>query len=127
MRRLFSRGTFFYCFLVFQRIIVLRIDGLKPFGRGFFAGALHRQMAEPAVRLRTVPVLDVGRNRRHVSRLQAAGRLVLFLIPALTVYADEQLTAAVLCAMDVPVVAAAGLKGYVGDKDRLFRLDQGVR
>ena len=28
--------------------------------------------------------------------------------------------------MDVPVVAEAGLKGYVGDKDRLFRLGQGV-
>ena len=27
--------------------------------------------------------------------------------------------------MDVPVVAAAGLKGYVGNKDRLFRLGQG--
>lgn len=51
----------------------------------------------------------------------------LFLIPALTVYADEQLTAAVLCAMDVPVVAAAGLKGYVGNKDRLFRLGQRLR
>ncbi len=50
----------------------------------------------------------------------------LFLIPALTVYADEQLTAAVLCAMDVPVVAEAGLKGYVGNKERLFRLGQGV-
>lgn len=50
----------------------------------------------------------------------------LFLILALTVYADEPLTAAVLCAMDVPVVAAAGLKGYVGNKDRLFRLGQGV-
>ena len=50
----------------------------------------------------------------------------LFLIPALTVYADEQLTAADLCAMDVPVVAEAGLKGYVGNKDRLFRLGQGV-
>lgn len=50
----------------------------------------------------------------------------LFLIPALTVYADEQLTAADLCAMDVPVVAEAGLKGYVGNKDRLFRLGQRV-
>ena len=51
----------------------------------------------------------------------------LFLIPALTVYADEQLTAADLCAIDVPVVAAPGLKGYVGNKDRLFRLGQGVK
>ena len=51
----------------------------------------------------------------------------LFLIPALTVYADEQLTAAALCAMDVPVVAEAGLKGYVSNKDHLFRLGQGLR
>lgn len=51
----------------------------------------------------------------------------LFLIPALTVYADAQLTAAVLCATDVLVVAEAGLKGYVGNKDRLFRLGQRLR
>lgn len=126
MQRFFSRRTFFLLLLVFQRIIMPRIDRFQPFGRGFFTGTFHRQMAEPAVRLRAVPMLDVGRNRHHVSWLQAAGRLVLFLIPALTVYADEQLTAAVLCAMDVPVVAEAGLKGYVGNKDRLFRLGQGV-
>lgn len=127
MQRFFSRRTFFLLLLFFQRIIMPRIDRFQPFGRGFFTGTFHRQMAEPAVRLRAVPMLDVGRNRHHISWLQAAGRLVLFLIPALTVYADEQPTAAVLCTMDVPVVAAAGLKGYVGNKERLFRLGQGGR
>lgn len=49
-----------------------RIDRFQPFGRGFFTGTFHRQMAEPAVRLRAVPMLDVGRNRHHVLWLQAA-------------------------------------------------------
>ena len=72
MQRFFSRRTFFLLLLVFQRIIMPRIDRFQPFGRGFFTGAFHRQMAEPAVRLRAVPMLDVGRNRHHVSWLQAA-------------------------------------------------------
>ena len=72
MQRFFSRRTFFLLLLVFQRIIMPRIDRFQPFGRGFFTGAFHCQMAEPAVRLRALPMLDVGRNRHHVSWLQAA-------------------------------------------------------
>ena len=72
MQRFFSRWSFFLLLLVFQRIIMPRIDRFQPFGRCFFTGAFHRQMAEPAVRLRAVPMLDVGRNRHHVSWLQAA-------------------------------------------------------
>ena len=34
-------------------------------------------MAEPAVRLRAVPMLDVGRNRHHVSWLQARSKVVI--------------------------------------------------
>ena len=75
MQRFFQGGRFFYYFLFFQRIIMPRIDRFQPFGRGFFTGAFHRQMAEPAVRLRAVPMLDVGRNRRHVSWLQARSKV----------------------------------------------------
>ena len=75
MQRFFSRRTFFLLFLVFQRIIMPRIDRFQPFDRGFFTGAFHRQMAEPAVRLRAVPMLDVGRNRHHVSWLQARSKV----------------------------------------------------
>lgn len=75
MQRFFSRRTFFLLLLVFQRIIMPRIDRFQPFGRGFFTGTFHRQMAEPAVRLRAVPTLDVGRNRRHVSWLQARSKV----------------------------------------------------
>ena len=75
MQRFFSRRTFFLLLLVFQRIIMPRIDRFQPFGRGFFTGTFHHQMAEPAVRLRAVPVLDVGRNRHHVSWLQARSKV----------------------------------------------------
>ena len=47
-------------------------------------------------------------------------RLSLLLIPALAGSADEDLAAAVGGVMDVPVVAAARLKGHVGQEGRTF-------
>ena len=41
-----------------------------------------------------MPVLDLRGNGHHIAGLQASGRLALLLIPALAVYADQQLTAA---------------------------------
>ena len=63
-------------------------------------------MAEPAALFGAMPVLDLRGNGHHIAGLQAPGRLALLLIPALAVYADQQLTAALLGVMDMPVVAA---------------------
>lgn len=51
-------------------------------------------MAEPAALFGAMPVLDLRGNGHHIAGLQAPVRLALLLIPALAVYADQQLTAA---------------------------------
>ena len=60
-----------------------------------------------------MPVLDVRRNHDDAALVQADRRLALFLIPAFACGAEQQLTAARSRVMDVPVVAAARLKGDV--------------
>ena len=63
-------------------------------------------MAEPAVRLGAVPVLDVCGDGDDGARGQADGCLALLLIPALTGGADQELSAAFRSVVDVPVVPA---------------------
>ena len=83
-------------------------------------------MAEPAVSLGPVPVLDLSGDGDNIAGLQAPGRLALLLIPALAVHAQQQLSAALGSVMDVPVVAAAGLEGDVGYKYRLLGVREGL-
>ena len=54
-------------------------NGLTPFVAAIFAGNFHSNVAEPAVGLGTVPVLDVGRDGDHGAGGQADGRFALFL------------------------------------------------
>ena len=63
-------------------------------------------MAEPAVGLGTVPVLDLSVDGDDIAGLQAPGRLARFLIPALAGGTQQQLSAALGGMVDVPVVAA---------------------
>ena len=49
-------------------------NGLTPFVAAIFAGNFHSNVAEPAVGLGTVPVLDVGRDGDHGAGGQADGR-----------------------------------------------------
>lgn len=80
-------------------------DGLAPFVARLLAGALDGDVAEPAVLLRAVPVLDPGRDGHHVAGVQGLRGLSRLLIPAQTVRAQQQLAAAGLRVVDVPVVA----------------------
>ena len=75
--------------------------------------ALDGEMGEPAVGGRAVPVVGVGRDLDDVAGLEPAGRFAAFLVEPLAGDADEDLTAGVA----VPVVAATGLKGNIGDGD----------
>ena len=84
-------------------------------------------MAEPAVGLGTVPVLDLSGDGDDIAGLQAPGRLARFLIPALAVHAQQQLSAAFGSVMNVPVVAAAGLKGHVGGEQAALGVGVGVQ
>ena len=81
-------------------------NGLTPFVAAIFAGNFHSNVAEPAVGLGTVPVLDVGRGGDHGAGGQADGRFALFLVPAFACGTNQQLAAALGGVVDVPVVAA---------------------
>ena len=83
-------------------------------------------MAEPAALLGTVPMLYLGGDRYDIAGLQALGRLACLLIPALAVYTDQQLTAALGGVVDMPVVPAAGFKSDVGNENGLCGIRQRI-
>ena len=91
---------------------------------------LNGDVAEPAVPLCAVPVLDIGTDRDdrtgYRTGFEADSRLPLLLIPALAGRADQELASAGRGVMDVPVVAAARLKGDVCKKDGLLRIGQRI-
>ena len=80
---------------ILQRVILCVADRLAPLVAAALAGNLNGDMAEPAVGLRTVPVLDIRRNGDDIADAQTLRGLALLLIPALAVNTDEQLSAAV--------------------------------
>ena len=102
-------------------------DGLAPFVARLLAGALDGDVAEPAVLLRVVPVLDPGRDGHDVAGVQGLRGLSRLLIPAQTVRAQQQLAAAGLRVVDVPVVAAGGGEGDVCEENGLRRVGQRVK
>ena len=84
-------------------------------------------MGEPAVCLGAVPVFYFRRDHDHGSRFEAYRGFALFLIPAASGGADEDLAAACLRVMDMPVVAAARLKCDICQSDAaLARFSQRV-
>ena len=78
-------------------------------------------MRKPAIRRSTVPVLDTHRNIYCIARVQLLCRFAPFLIVTMPGHADENLSAAVFRMMNVPVVTAAGFKGYIVNTDLLRR------
>ena len=63
-----------------------------------------------------MPVLYLRGDDDDGAGSQADSVLVRLLVPALTGGADEDLAAAALGVVDVPVVPATGLKGHVGNR-----------
>ncbi len=60
-----------------------------------------------------MPVLHAGRNIDAVPRLHLDCRLAPFLIIASACHTDQDLSAAPIRVMDMPVVPASRLKGHV--------------
>src|SRR5699024_5526378 len=77
-------------------------------------------MGEPAVGRRAVPVLDLGRDYHRIAGREGLRRLAPRLIPAAAGGAEQDLPAAFAGVVDVPVVAAARLKGDVGGRDAVL-------
>ena len=119
-------GIFSYKLQQLQRSVGFVGDGFQPFVGAALAGDLHGDMAEPAILFRTVPVLHLGGNHHHAAGGQAHGGLAGLLIPALTGGAQQKLPAALFGMMDVPVVAAARLKGHIGGEQAALGVRQGV-
>ena len=69
-----------------------------------------------------MPMLDASRNVHHVAGLQFHRRLAPFLIVAAARRRNENLATALLCMMDMPVVAARRFKSHVPDT-HLFLAD----
>lgn len=61
--------------VLFQRFVFVRYR-LQPFVGGFFAGDLHGQVGEPAVRGRAVPVLDAGGDESRMLNALRGLRIV---------------------------------------------------
>ena len=101
---------------LFQFLIFFFTHRLTPLTAAVFSGYFHSQMGEPAVRRSAVPVLYIGHNVDHIAGVQLLRLFAPFLIVAPACHADEDLPAALV---DMPVVAAAGFKGYIEDFDLL--------
>ena len=91
----------------------------EPFIAGLFSGNFDRQMGEPGIRSGAVPVFHPGRDiddgsGRHQDRIFAP-----FLIITASADADEHLPASAFRQMNVPVIAASGLKGDIVNRDLL--------
>ena len=100
---------------------------LTPLVLAILAGNLHGDMAEPAVLLRAVPVLDVGGDHHDAALVQADGGLALLLVPALASRADQELAASFVRVVALPVVAASRLEGHVGGEQAAFRIGQRIQ
>lgn len=103
-----------------QFCIRLVADFLAPFIAGILPGNFNGQMGEPAILRRAVPMLYPGGNVHHVSGQKKLRLFPPFLIVALSGHADEDLPAALVCLVDMPVIPAGGLKCYVEDADLFF-------
>ena len=65
-------------------------------------------------------MLDFRRDIDDVTGLEFSCRFSPFLIPAAAGRDDQNLAAARFCMMDVPVIAAARLKGHIADINLLL-------
>ena len=91
---------------------MLVADGLEPLVALRIADAdVGGEVLEPGACGCTMPVLCAFGDVDNVAGMETDGRFAPFLIDALAADADEDLVCAVV---DVPVVAATRLKGYIG-------------
>lgn len=85
---------------------------LAPLVGAGLTGHLDGDVAEPAVPLGAVPVLDLRRDDDDSAGLQADRLFALLLVPTLAGGADQQLPAALGGVVDMPVVPALNWTPY---------------
>ena len=109
------------CSFLLQGVVIGVRHRFAPLGLRAFTRHLNREMLEPGVFRGTVLVLHVCRNIHDVTRLQSLSGLTPLLIPAAARGHEQNLTAALRRVVDMPVVAAPGLKRDVSDRNLFSR------
>ena len=92
---------------------------LKPLVGSILACNLEGKVGKPTVGSSSVPVLHVGRNMDYCAGENLLCRFSRFLIPTSASHTDEHLSAAFSGTVDVPIVAATGFEGDVGNGNLL--------
>lgn len=72
-------------------------------------------MGKPAILSGPVPVLHIGRNDNDIAGMKLLRFFTVSLIPA-TSTGDEKDLPSAGAVVDMPVIAASGFKGYVGNR-----------
>lgn len=68
-----------------------------------------------------MPVLNTCGDVDYIAGVQLASRLALFLVVATTAGDEQNLPAAFVCVVNMPIIAAAGFKGYVANDNLVER------
>ena len=99
-----------------QFVVLFVAHRFKPFVGRVFARHFHGDVRKPAVFFGAVPVFHTDGDFHAVARFKGAGFFAPLLIPAFAGDAQQNLSAALVGVVDVPVVAAARLECHVGEK-----------
>ena len=91
-----------------------RFEPLVAHGGRVTGGHHECEVRERLTRSGAVPVLGIGRNAHGLTRLELLRLLPVDLVIATSAYCDEHLRATM---MDMPMIAASRLEGYVVDGD----------
>lgn len=100
-------------------IIFVITDWLQPLVGSILACDLEGKVGKPTVGGCSVPVLHVGRNMDDRAWKDLLYRFPRFLIPTSASHTDKHLSAAFSGTVDVPIVAATGFEGDVGNGNLL--------
>ena len=94
-----------------ERVVVFVGHWFAPLVRGVLARYLNRQMLEPAIARRAVPMLDVRRDVDDVAGMQLACGLAPFLVPSAAGRDEQHLPSALVGMLDADLIAATTLDG----------------
>lgn len=95
----------FHSNLLFQAFILFVTDCLTPFIGASLARNFDCQMREPLIWSSSMPVFHFRRNVNAVSRFHLNRFFAFFLIISASCYTYQNLSAALFCMMNMPVVA----------------------
>lgn len=100
-------------FGLFQRFICFFCDWFEPFIRTIFPWHFYCEMGKPAIWCCAVPVLYTWLNVDAITWLHLDGILAPFLVVPAAGDTNQNLSAALIGMVSMPVVTAAWLKSHI--------------